>query len=123
VSPATVQATLGLAVNAPTPTVNGIVTVCTYTGTGSAPSTVIVRFAGESTRASFDVAKAQFAGHQEPTTDVTGLGDAAYSSTLGAGSIVQNTVVVLKGTTEMLVSAPAPLDQVEALARQVLPSL
>jgi len=103
--------------------VTGPVTVCTYAGAGTSPSTVLIRFATGSTAASFAAGKAAFAGHQEPTTDVAGLGKAAYSSTLASGSLMQNTVVVLRGSTELLISAPAPLSQVEALARQVLPSL
>jgi len=118
-----VQRALGLNVNPPTPVVSGPVTVCTYTGTSSTPSTVIVRFATDSSTATYEAAKAQFAAHQEPTVDVAGLGKAAYSSTLNAAGLDQNTIVVLKGSTELLISAPAPLAQVEALARQVLPSL
>ena len=120
---ADVQRTLGLAVGAPVSQVTGPVTVCTYTGAGTAPSTVLVRFATGSTAGSFAAAKAAFAGHQEPTSDVAGLGKAAYSSTLSTGGLVQNTIVVLQGSTELLISAPAPLSQVETLARQVLPSL
>jgi hypothetical protein len=75
------------------------------------------------TMASFTSAKAAFAAHQEPTVDVPGLGDAAYSSTLGTAQFQQNTIVALQGSTELLISAPASLAQVEALAHQVLPSI
>jgi hypothetical protein len=118
-----VQSALGLSVGSPTSQVNGAVTVCTYSGTGSTPATVIVRFETGMTQAGFATAKAGFGQHGEPTTDVNGLGDAAYSSTLGAAQFQQNTIVVLKGSTELLISAPATLAQVEALANQILPSI
>jgi len=123
VLPAEVQDSLGLSVGAPSTQVNGTVNVCTYTGTGTTPSTVIVRFESAMTPASFAAAKAGFAQHQEPTTDVAGLGDAAYSSTIGSAQVQQNTVVVLKGSSELLVTAPAPVDRIELLARRLLPSI
>ena len=120
---ATVGAALGLPLQAPSVQDNGTVTVCTYAGTGTVPATVIVRFQTGMDEAAFAAGRAGFDQHQEPTTEVTGLGDAAYSSTLGTGQFQQNTIVVRKGSTELLVSAPAPLPQVEVLARRLLPAI
>ena len=115
-----VNSALGVNVGAPTPAVNGPVTTCTYNGT---PAQVIIRFQTGETSASFQAAKAGFAQNGEPTTDVSGLGDAAYSSTVGSGQFQTNTIVVLKGSIELLVTAPVMQEDVNALARQILLSI
>jgi len=51
---------------------------------------------------------------------VAGIGSHAYSSALGKGAFAVNTLVVLKGTTEVLITGPAPLPRVEALMKNVL---
>ncbi|MHB8680979.1 MAG: hypothetical protein ACYDA2_02645 [Acidimicrobiales bacterium] len=122
VSAAEVNAALGTNVGSPSAQPNGSVTVCTYTSS-SPIATVIVRFQTGMSMSDFATARAQFDQHGETTTSVSGLGDAAYSSSAGTGQYQQNTIVVLKGSTELLITAPASLDQVEALARQVLPSI
>jgi hypothetical protein len=59
----------------------------------------------------------------ETATDVPGLGDAAYSYAKGSGNTEQSSLAVLKGSIEMVVTAPVPLDDINALARQVLASV
>ena len=59
----------------------------------------------------------------ETTTDVPDLGDAAYSYTQGSGENEENSTAVLTGSIEMLVTAPVPLDDINALTRQVLTSI
>lgn len=115
-----VNASLGLNVASPSSQVNGPVTVCTYGGT---PGPVIVRFETGESSSSFETAKQSFEQNGEATSDVSGLGDAAYSSTAGSGESETNTIVVLKGSVEVLVTAPVSLDDVSALARQMLLSL
>lgn len=84
---------------------------------------VIIRFQTGENASSFAARKQGFNQSGEPTTDVSGLGDAAYSSTQGSGQTQTNTIVVLKGSVELLVTAPVILDDVSALARQILPSI
>jgi len=99
---------------------NGSVTVCTYSGT---PGPVIVRFQSGEDPSTFAAGKQSFAQNGETTDDVAGIGDGAYSSTSGSGQAQTNTLVVLKGTIELLVTAPVTLDDVSALVRQILPSI
>jgi hypothetical protein len=122
VSPQLIKSSLGLAVPAPQATPNGSVLVCTYGKAGQGKQ-VIVRFqTGESTPA-FAANRKQFDAHGQPTKTFAGLGVPAYSSVLGAGVYLNSTVVALKGSTELLVTAPAPLAKVAALVKKTLAAL
>ncbi|MGD0321373.1 MAG: hypothetical protein ABSC00_07210 [Acidimicrobiales bacterium] len=111
---------LGLHLQSPSSQVTGTVTVCTYSGS---PGPVTIRFQSGESSSTFEAAEQSFQQHGEPTTDVPGLGDAAYSSTVGSGQFQDNTIVVLKGSVELLITAPVVLDDINALARQILPSI
>jgi len=121
---AQVGAALGITVGDAASEVNGPVTVCTYQQTGGAGQ-VIVRFQTGMTPASFSANESQFTANGETTTPVTGLGDQAYSSTIGGGGAAPevNTIVVLKGSNEVLITGPASQAQVQSLATQLLPKL
>ena len=76
------------------------------------------------TSASFASARKSFDAHGEPTKTVTGIGTAAFSSTIGAGPYVTNTFVVRKGSNQLLVTAGhVTLAKIELLAKVVLTSL
>ena len=120
VTPAEVNAALGTSVGAPSTVVNGTVTVCTYKQSTGA---VIVRFDTASSAAKFAEARAGFGSHGETAVTASGFGDEAYTSTLGSGSYVTSTIVARKGSTELLITGPASVAQVEALATQVLDKL
>jgi hypothetical protein len=109
-------------VQAPTVQTNSPVTVCNY-GSGSISDTVIIRYQTAMTQSTFNTGKAGFSSHGESTNDASGIGDAAYSSTIGTGQAVINTLVVLKGSIEVLVTAPASLAQIDSLVGQILPKL
>ncbi len=113
VTPAEVSAALGITGTVSQTTVNGPVTLCSLPGGG------LVRFETGYSLSDFQSAKAQFPSHGETTSDLAGLGDAAYTSTAAAS----NTVVALRGSTEILVTASFSLAQLESLVRAILPSL
>ncbi len=110
---------LGTSVGPPTSRVEGPVTVCVYKST-TEPQSAIVRIETGTSAAAFAAARAQFDKQGETTTPAPGLGDQAYTSTLTAGGITNSTVVVLKGSTSLLVTGSATVPQVEALAGQIL---
>lgn len=118
-SATTVGNTLGFPVGKPTKTANGAVTVCTYPPTGTSTSSALLRYQTGSTKSSFEAARETFDASGQPTTDLAGLGKAAYTSTLTSPSGDTNTVVFLKGGTEVLVTATAPMEQVRALAGKI----
>jgi hypothetical protein len=113
-----VAAILGVHAKAPTAEPNGSVMVCLYPS-NSNPRNTTIRYQTGMTAKDFADARAQFDANGEKTTTVKGVGNKAYSSSIGK----VNTLVVLKGKNEVLISAPAPLSKIETLAQQILPRL
>jgi hypothetical protein len=119
VTPAKIKTALGIVVKSPSVTKGGTGTTCMY-----APNSMIVQLGGGFSKASLKTVKASFNQHSEPTTTVTGIGDAAFTSTLGSGKYATNTIVVDKGSTELLITVPmVSLTKVEALAKAILPAM
>jgi hypothetical protein len=116
---ALVNSTLGLSVTDPEEQDNGSVTVCTFSGT----HTTIVRFDTGTDPASFATEKQGFAPQGMKTTDISGFGDEAYSAVLSAAGITTNTVVVRRGSVDVLVTSSASIDQEKALAQKILNAL
>jgi hypothetical protein len=114
-----VNTDLGTSVGPPSSEIQGSVVVCTYKSS-TAPQSAIVRIETGTDAAAFVASKAQFATQGQTTPDAPGLGDQAYTSTLTAGGITNSTVVVLKGTTSILVTGSATVPQGEALAARIL---
>jgi len=127
-----VQAILGLSVNDPTSRVHQPVIDCDYPDALS-PARVMVRLETGVDAAAFASHKALYASQGNTVSDVSGLGDAAFSLSHGqlhpSGTLsptnpgVYATVDVLKGGVELAITSPSPIDRLEALARQVLGSL
>jgi hypothetical protein len=122
VSPQLIKSALGLAVPAPQATPNGSVLVCTY-GKIAQAKQMIVRFETGESAAAFATGRKQFDAHGEPTTTFAGLGVPAYSSVFGSGVYVNSTLAALKSSTELLVTAPAPLASVAVLVKKTLAAL
>ncbi|WP_412543251.1 hypothetical protein R8Z50_12490 [Longispora sp. K20-0274] len=121
---AVVASALGVQVGAPVqaPTPEGGV-VCTYLKSGSGAATgattVVVRMRVGVTAAEFAATKSK-SDKAMPSTGVAGLGDEAYSSTLGA----VNNLTARKGSAQIFVStALAGLDQERALMEQLFPKM
>jgi hypothetical protein len=113
-----VASTLGVQALAPTSEPNGTVTVCLYPSSGN-PRNTTIRYETGMSASDFATAKSQFDANGEKTTTVNGIGDQAYSSSVGN----VNTLVVLKGDNEVQIDAPASLAKITALANQILPKL
>ena len=95
-----VTAQLGLAVGDPKVTTTPLVTTCMYT-VGSNPSGVIIRFQTHEDHAGFLTGKQRF----NATSDVSGVGDEAYSSKLAT----YTALVARKGTVEIEIVSKAGL--------------
>jgi hypothetical protein len=113
-----VASTLGVQALGPTSQPNGQVTVCLYASSAN-PNNTTIRYETGMSASDFTTAQAQFDQNGEKTTPVNGIGDKAYSSSIGS----VNTLVVLKGQNEVLISAPASLAKITALANQIVPKL
>ena len=96
------------------------VTVCGYLNPANGVS-VLVRIEVDTTQQAFSAERAQFDRHKEHTVTQHGIGAAAYSVVLGTGRVQTSTIVVLEGSTELLVTGTGALAKAVALARKVLP--
>lgn len=121
VTAAEINAAFGTGVGAPQVIDNPPISVCTYSG-GTPPKSVIVRFQGQEDPSVFASGKAGFNSNGEPTTDVAGFGDEAYSYVLSGsgGAVASATLVARKATLEVLITGPVALSAVETLMQQVL---
>jgi hypothetical protein len=104
---ATIRQALGLTIGRPASVVGPGARTCSYSANGVPTGVVLVfRRAG--------------ALHGTP---LVGLGDAATTSTSGAGPFAAVTVSVRRRSRELDLTAVAPLARVEALARRLLRTL
>ncbi len=116
--PALIKKYLGLTVYEPREALNPPVTVCSYF-TSSAGS-MIVRFEVDVSAEAFLATREGLDAGGQDTEDLKGLGDDAFTSTIGAGTIVANTVIAIKGSTEVLVTSTAPLKKAAKLVKKLL---
>ncbi|NUT92680.1 MAG: hypothetical protein HOY78_11735 [Saccharothrix sp.] len=115
-----VGAALQLNLKHPKETLNGIVVVCQYEGGGA---NTMVRFQQESDADAFAQGKKGFTDSGQRVTDLPGFFDEAYTSTLGTGEVVQNTVVARKGDVEILVTSGANFEQEKKLVTELFDKL
>jgi len=120
---AMVNAALGMNVGDPKEQLVGHGAVCRYAPVAGGKGNVIVRIQTDTTRALFDQGRSTSDHNGIPTADLAAFEDAAYTSTISAGSVTTNTVVALKGTVQILVSSGATFDQEKALEQQVFAAL
>jgi len=120
-SAATVNSALGTSFGDPKMTSKDDVVVCLYTDTSSS-LTGTVRFQKSTTHQAFTVERQSMDAAGQKTTDLDGAGDEAYSSTFQASNLIPelNTVVALKGSHEVLITASAPIDKEKDLANKLL---
>ncbi len=122
VSAGDVQATLNTTVRTPYPTVHGSVTTCTYLSPTHI-SSVSIRYDTASSPSAFASEKALFVTDGETLSTAPGLGSQAFAATANSSRGKVASVVVLKGSTQVSVTAVAPLDQVVVLTNQILPKI
>ncbi|XVV05308.1 hypothetical protein ACQPW3_07920 [Actinosynnema sp. CA-248983] len=111
-----VGAALQLNLAHPKQTVNQNVVVCQYEGGGV---NTMVRFQSESDADAFAQGKKGFTDSGQRVADLGGFFDEAYTSTLGAGEVVQNTLVARKGDIEILVTSAANFEQEKKLVTEL----
>ena len=122
VSPALIKQTLNLDVSAPTQVAEDTSVECTYpSGVGN--HSVIVRFETEQGIVSFADRRRSSDADGQPTSDVSGVGDEAYSSSVEFGDTVTNTLVARKGSVEVRVVTVASIEAEKALLTTLLSTL
>jgi hypothetical protein len=109
-----IKETLNLDVNPPTQTTAGAETECTYLPVAGA-NAVVIRFAVDEDATSFASRRHDSDAGGEPTSDVPGVGDEAYSSTTEFGETITITTTARKGTVVIELVADATVDKEKAL--------
>jgi hypothetical protein len=116
---ALVNATLGTDLGAPSEETGPSAVACQYKGAKA--DAVEIRIATGETASAFQTERKTFDSSGQPTTTYTSFGDQAYTSTqkmpLGMPNV--NTLVVLKGSVEILVSSNASFTSEQSLEQQV----
>lgn len=121
VTAAEIKTILGLSVGKPTVTGGGSTTLCSFTDPKYRD--LLVRVETGMSRSNFQAARKEFDSTGQPTKDFPGLGVPAYSSVLGSKYVKVNTLALLKGSTEVLLTGAFPLGKLAALAKKVLPEI
>lgn len=94
------------------------VTMCQYSD-GQSPMRVLVRYETVNGASAMPMVRKGFEDNELPTQDFPGLGDSAFSSTVGS----QTSLTFLQGTTVVTITSQDPLDRQAALGRVVADKL
>jgi hypothetical protein len=105
---------------APTALTQGATTECAYRAESVANATVIIRYDTNSNASEFAKYRATFERHGQKLGPVTGLGDQGYYFTEQVGEMTVSTVVLLKGSLQLLVTGTAAVNPIGSIARFAL---
>ncbi len=124
VAPSVIATALSDSMTFPETLAHGATTECIYRAKDGGVPAVLLRYDTDSSDASFAKVRRTFEGRGQTLGPITGLGDQAYyfseQSKQGESSQIVTTVVVLKGTLQLLVTGTATLDQIGSIARFAL---
>jgi len=112
-----VNTALGTDLGDPTEQINGPVTVCQYVG--KAAGHVTVRFETGQSASIFQQVRKSFDDNGQPTKDVHGFADEAFSSTIGTANLTLNTLVARQGPVEILVTSKSSIGAEQTLEMQL----
>ncbi len=119
VSPAEVGAALQIdKLEAPKTAGGAPVTMCQYSD-GQSSARVLVRYETVGSASDLPKVRKGFEDNKLPTQDVPGLGDGAFSASVGS----QTTLTLLQGTTVVTITSQDPLDRQAALGRVIADKL
>jgi hypothetical protein len=120
-SPATINEVLGTTFGEPESLGEDDVIVCTYRDSKTNYAGTI-RFHNNSSHSIFTAGRSAMDSSGQKTTDVSDVGDEAYSSSFKASDLVPelNTVAARKGSTEISISTMTSLDKNKELANRLL---
>jgi len=117
---ALVTAKLGFALTGPNVDRGPAATICTYDNPSNQAQSATVQITTGASPASFATGRNGFAGHGEAVTDVSGLGEQAYSATLSVANVTNTTLVARQGSNEVLITTTAPADRLPGLMTAIL---
>jgi len=120
VPPSVVATALEESMAFPQTLTHGSTTECVYRGVHATAAAVIIRFYTDTSVSSFGNYKTSFEREGLKLGPITGLGDQAYYFAAQAGHATVTTVVLLKGSLQVLVTGTAALDPIGSIARFTL---
>ena len=106
--------------NYPTTLTRGTTTECAYRGIHSTDAAVIIRYDTDASASNFVKYRTTFERRGLKLGPISGLGDQAYYFAAQAGHATVTTVVLLKGSLQVLVTGTAALDPIGSIARFTL---
>ena len=116
VPPSVVATALEESMNYPVTLTRGAATECAYRGVHSADAVVIIRYDTDTSASNFAQYRTSFERRGLKLGPITGLGDQAYYFADQAGHTTVTTVVLLKGTLQVLVTGTAALNPIGSIA-------
>jgi len=119
VSPAEIQAEVGVTVAIPGTSVHGKSTLCTYKAANLGQS-IVIGYNSGATATSFAQNRTALRSRGDQLGKILGLGDEAYYAVAHTGGTTVTTVVARKGSEQVLVTGTATLTELETLAEQAL---
>ena len=119
ISASDVRASVGTQVKTPTWVVRGTETTCTYRASTPAKS-IIIHYNTAWSNQDFSSDQSSLASKGQHITNITGLGDMAFSATTTTGGYTVNTVVAVKGALGVLITGTAPLAKEENLTDLII---
>jgi len=120
VSRTLVATALNESMYAPTTLTRGATTECAYRAESVANATVIIRYDTDTSASAFVKYRTAFERHGLKLGPITGLGDQGYYFTEQAGYTTVSTVVLLKGSLQLLVTGTAAVNPIGSIARFAL---
>jgi hypothetical protein len=117
---ATMKSELGIAYSEPIGNATAKERNCLYTSTDGTLGNATVHFQIMAGASDFAGVKVGYGAGGRTTADVSGLGDAAFSSVLTAGGFDTNTMATHKGLLQILVTSRASLDKEKAFIAKLL---
>lgn len=105
----------------PATVIHGSSTQCEYRSKYASASAVLLRFDTDASEKVFANSKKAFQRSGLKLPPIEGLGDNAYYFSLSSGHVTTvTTVVVIKGSVQILTTGTGTVDQIGAIARYAL---
>lgn len=117
VPPSIVATALEESMSFPTTLTRGATTECGYRAEHSSKTAVIIRYDTDANAAGFVAHRTAFERHGLKLGPIIGMGDQAYYFADQSGRSTVTTVVVLKGSLQVLVTGTSALNPIGAIAR------
>jgi hypothetical protein len=119
VAPSVIATVLSESMTFPETLIHQSTTECVYRSKQGTGTAVLIRYDTASSNSTFTKSKEAFARRQKLGT-ITGLGDQAYYFNEQSGQVSVTTVILLKGSLQLLITGSATLDQTGSIARFAL---